>query len=337
MGRKLDILVPHWQETSEEMEPLLDSMAIQQGVDLGDVGVIIAFDGPDASELPFEEWRGKYPFPIDEVHPQKGGVSATRNAALDASNAELVMWCDADDCFYSVSGLFIIFEQYEIHHYDALVSAFFEQTKGPNGNLTFVPRENDSTFVHGKVYRRQFLVDERLRYNPDLTIHEDSYFQILARELAIANGPDKAIYCPYPFYLWKWRDASVCRHDPKYILKTFGNMIDSNDALVDEFVRRMRPELAARYCAHMVFESYYTMNKPEWRETENQEYRDKVERRFAKYFRKHRSKWDALTPNEKVQASQQVRQRNVYEGMLLEAVTVDQWLEHVSGLCESAA
>lgn len=329
MARRLDILVPHWQETADEMEPLLDSISIQQGIDLKDIGVIISYDGPEASELPLDEWRKRYPFVIEDVHPEKGGVSATRNAAFDASKAELVMFADADDCMYSVTGFFIVFEQYEIHHYDALVSVFMEQTKGPDGKLTFVPRENDSTFVHGKIYRRQFLIDEKLRYNPKLTIHEDSYFQILARELAIANGADKAIYCPYPFYLWKWRDSSVCRHDPKYILKTYGNMLDSNDALVDEFVRRMMPEKAQAYCAFMIFDAYYAMNKPEWLDIENEEYRDKVERRFAEYFKKHKDKWDALSQQEKAAISVGVRQRSVGEGMLLESITIDQWLERV--------
>lgn len=32
---KLQILVPHYKEQPEEMEPLLDSIAIQQAVDFG--------------------------------------------------------------------------------------------------------------------------------------------------------------------------------------------------------------------------------------------------------------------------------------------------------------
>ena len=43
----------------------------------------------------------------------------------------------------------------------------------------------------------------------------------------------------------QWRDDSVCRHDPKYILKTYRNMLDSNDALITEFLRRGMLEKAA--------------------------------------------------------------------------------------------
>ena len=126
----LDILVPHWDEGPAEMEPLLGSLALQQGADLSEVRVVVAYDGPDARPLPEAEWRGRYPFAIEFVHAPKGGVSATRNAAYDASDGELVMWCDADDMFYSATGVHIIQQQHELRDYDVLISTFMEQTKG---------------------------------------------------------------------------------------------------------------------------------------------------------------------------------------------------------------
>jgi len=41
-------------------------------------------------------------------------------------------------------------------------------------------------------------------------------------------------------------------------------MLDSNDALVDEFIKRGREDKAKFYCVFMVFDAYYNMNKPEW-------------------------------------------------------------------------
>lgn len=326
---KIQLLVPHWKETAREMEPLLDSIAIQQGVDLSEVGVVIAYDGPEASELPLGEWHERYPFDIVDIHPDKGGVSHTRNAALDAATADYVMFCDADDMFCDVCGLYVLFQEIDRDGgFDTMVSMFREETKNPEtGELTYINHDNDSTFVHGKVHRRQYLVDNGLRFDDSLTIHEDSYFNILCREVA---KPERAKYCMTPFYLWRWRDESVCRHDQKYIFKTFGNMIDSNDALVDEFTRRMMPDKASFYCAFMVFDAYYTMCKPEWLDETNVEYREKVERRFVEYFRKHRAKWDALTPQDKAMVSNGVRQRQIGEGMLLEPVTVDQWLSRIT-------
>ena len=326
MTGTLDILIPHYHESPEEMTPLLDSLAVQQGVDLDNLGVIIAYDGPDATPLPVGEWAERYPFKITHTQGEKAGVSATRNLALDTSEAEYVMFCDADDMFCDVCGLFIIFREMGIGEFDTLMSRFREQTKDQDGNMTFIDHETDQTFVHGKVHRRQYLIDKGIRFNPKLTIHEDSFFNIQCQALA---DPERAKYCPTAFYLWRWRENSVCRHDKDYILKTFVNMLDSNDALIGEFVKRMRNDLANQYVGFMVWDSYYTMNKPDWRNKVNKGYRDKTERRFAAYFKKHKEQWDALTEQEKMIISNGVRQRSVMEGMLIEELTITQWLRRI--------
>ena len=320
---KLQILVPHYKETADEVRPLLDSIAIQQQVDFNEVGVIIAYDGDEATELPkFDE----YPFKVEHIKCKHNGVSATRNAALDHATADYVMFCDADDMFCHVCGLFIIFNEMK-QGFDTLTSCFIEQTKMPNGEMTFINHDMDSTFVHGKVHRREYLMEKGIRFNPKLTIHEDSYFNILAQNLT-ENGK----YCPTPFYLWKWRDESVCRHDKDYILKTYNNMLDSNDALVDEFMKRGVEDKAKFYTGFMIFDAYYTMNKKEWIDKTHKDYRDAVEKRFAEYYKKHLEIWNSLNEPEKMQISNGVRVRSVGEGMPMETITINDWLKHISDL-----
>lgn len=325
---KLQILIPHYKESPEVMEPLLDSIALQQGVDFSEVGVIIAYDGLEAHDLPKDLWERKYPYQI--LHLKNGahrGVSATRNAALDAATASYVMFCDSDDMFCDVCGLTIIFNEIK-KGFDTLVSMFREETRHPETKeILYINREMDSTFVHGKVHRRQYLIDKNIRFNPKLTIHEDSYFNILAQNLT-----SDAKYCPFAFYLWKWRDESVCRHDPKYILKTYNNMLDSNDALIDEFYKRGHDDKAIFYTGFMVFDAYYTMNKKEWVDTNNKEYRDAVEKRFVAYFAKHKHRWDKISDEEKAVISNGVRTRSIGEGMPMETITIDQWLDHITNM-----
>lgn len=347
---KLQILIPHYREHAAEIRPLLDSLALQQQVDFRELGVIICHDGeePTINERHVGDWSPTetqsksfefyddaaiggnysifrdYPFEIKQIHIPHGGVSAARNAALDAATADYVMFCDADDLFCDVCGLHIIFREIDNGGFDTLVSAFREETRTPDGQPVYINHDMDQTFVHGKAHRRKYLIDNNIRFNPALTIHEDSFFNILAQNLT-----DRAKYCPMPFYLWKWRDGSVCRHDPDYILKTYGNLIDSNDALVDEFVKRCRSDKASFYVGFMVMDAYYTMNKPEWMDKTHHNYREAVERRFREYFNKHRGQFMALTGQQKMQISNGVRQRAVGEGMLMEAVTLEQWLDKV--------
>ena len=278
MNRKLDILIPQYKETEAVIKPLLDSIAIQQNVNFENIGVIITNDGSDI-RLSLEFIR-KYPFKIEYYLNEHQGVSATRNACLNRSTADYVMFCDADDMFYSVCALYVIFrEMSNGDGFDTLVSLFIEETKDQDGKPTYINRETDSTFVHGKVYRRKYLIDNDIRWNDKLTIHEDSYFNILCQNLS-----KNVKYCPTPLYLWKWRDDSVCRHDPKYMLQTYKNLLDSNEALIGEFLKRGITDKATFYTAFMIFDAYYTMNKPEWINQENRSYRDMTERRFADWF-----------------------------------------------------
>lgn len=322
---KLQVLVPHYKETAEEIEPLLDSIAIQQNVDFKEIGVVMVYDGPEATELSESKWKEKYPFEILHVRGPHEGVSATRNRALMSSSADYVMFCDADDMFCHVCGLYIILQEAKIG-FDTLVSFFIEETRHPETKEPlYVNHEMDSTFVHGKVHRREYLIRNNILFNPKLTIHEDSYFNILAQNLTT-----NAKYCATPFYLWKWRDSSVCRHDKDYILKTYNNMLDSNDALVDEFAARGHQDKAKFYICFMIFDAYYTLNKKEWKAKTNKEYRTAVERRFAQYYTKHKAQWDSVIDADKMAISNGVRTRSVSEGMPMESITIDAWLKHIS-------
>lgn len=320
--RKIDILVPQYKETDEVVKPLLDSIAIQQNVDFNEIGVIICNDGSDVSLS--DELLASYPFKVEYYKEPHRGVSCTRNACLDHSGAEYVMFCDADDMFCNVCGLWMMFREMN-SGFDSMVSVFIEETRHPETKeVVYTNHEMDSTFVHGKIHRRSYLLEKKIRWNDKLTIHEDSYFNILCQNLS-----QNVKYCPMPFYLWKWRDESVCRHDPKYILKTYSNMLDSNDALVDEFLGRSMMDKAMFYTVFMTFDAYYTMNKEDWKNQENQEYRNKTEARFSEYFKKHKSLWNTIPINDKMAISNQVRNRSVMEGMRMEAITIDDWLKHV--------
>lgn len=321
---KLQILIPQYKETDEIIKPLLDSIAIQQNVDFSEIGVVIVNDGSEVFLT--DEFLKDYPFRIDYYKEEHRGVSGTRNSCLDHAIADYVMFCDADDMFYNACGLWIIIREMGQGEFDSLVSVFVEETRSPETKeVIYINHDMDSTFVHGKVHRRQYLIDKGIRWNDSLTIHEDSFFNILCQNLS-----ENVKFCPSPFYLWKWRDESVCRHDPMYILKTYRNMIDSNDALIDEFLKRGIEDKAKFYTAFMIFDAYYTMNKPEWINQENREYRDLTESRFADYYKKRKKMWEEIPVPDKMQISNGVRGRSVMEGMQMESVTIDDWLRRMT-------
>lgn len=303
---------------------MLDSIEIQQNVNLKtDVGVVIVNDGTDV-ELS-QDFLRKYSYPIEYHKAMHQGVSATRNACLDHATADYVMFCDADDMFLNACGLYMIFREIRLGGFDSLVSAFVEETRdSATKEPLYINHDMDSTFVHGKVHRRQFLLDQGIRWNNNLTIHEDSYFNCLCQRTA-----KELKYCQTPFYLWRWRDNSVCRHDPKYILKTYNNMLDSNTALVVEFLRRQRIMDAQFFSVSMIYDAYFTMNKAEWLNQENQSYREATERRFKAYYKQFEQLFISVPNDIRAQIIMGIKNRMFGEGLLMESITFDDWIRHI--------
>lgn len=321
---KLQILIPQYKETEEIIKPLLDSIEIQQNVDLkNEVGAVIVNDGTDVHLS--EDFLNNYTFKIDYYLNEHKGVSATRNACLDYATADYVMFCDADDMFYNACGLYILFREIDNGGFDSLVSAFIEESRLPTTHEPmYINHDMDSTFVHGKVHRRKYLIEKNIRWNETLTIHEDSYFNCLCQKFA-----SELKYCQTPFYLWRWRDASVCRHDPKYILKTYNNMLDSNTALVEELMKRNKLQDAQFYATSMIFDAYFTMNKAEWINQENKEYRTATEKRFKEYYTKFEHLYKTIPEDAKTQIVMGIKNRMYAEGLLMESITFEDWIKHI--------
>jgi hypothetical protein len=240
------------------------------------------------------------------------------------------MFCDADDMFRNVCGLYIIFREFA-QGFDSLISCFMEETKNPQtGEHIYINHEMDSTFVHGKVHRRQYLIDNHIRWNDKLTIHEDSYFNYMATTLA--DDPNTIKYTDAPIYLWKWRDESVCRHDPLYMQKTYNNYIDSITALVEQLIGRKKDCNADILICSQMFDTYYLMNTNSWLQQDNQSYRIATEKRFKKFYNAYKDRFDNLGKGLKMSISNQVRADKINSGMEMEKQTFEQWIEYIKGL-----
>ena len=327
---RLQILVPQYKETDEVIKPLLDSIMVQQNVDFSDIGVIICNDGTDVHLS--EKLITSYPFKVEYYLCEHKGVSATRNACLDKATADYVMFCDADDMFCNVCGLWIVMREMDLNGgFDELVSVFTEETRNPKTKeVVYINRERDVTFVHGKVHRRKYLINNNIRWNEALTIHEDSYFNCLCQKLL--KEESRGRYCPIPFYLWRWRDESVCRHDPLYLNKTYVNMLDSNTALIKEFLDRGMENDAKFYAVSMIYDAYYSFNQDRWWNEEGKEYLEPTEKRFKKYWAEFKPLFDKTDKDFQLQIVAGIRNRFFQEGLMLERITFADWIKHIEEL-----
>lgn len=337
----LSILVPHYNEGEEVIRPLLDSIQVQQNTNLDEIEVIICDDGDGAVELS-PEFLSHYTYDIQYHREPKGGVSQMRNKALEYSQGDYVMWCDCDDMFSLVLALWFIRKETTtpmqvpvngvpttVNGFDVMKSVFLEEGRNPQtGEVYFIDRKDGFQFVHGSVYKRKFIEENGIHFFPDCYIHED---HVLFAEASACTQNIK--WCPSPWYLWKWRDESVCRRSPTYIKETYTDLIKSTDHLIDWFKEKSKFDNARQSVCTIVYDCYYNvMCHPSWEEIGTKEYREKAEKRFAEFYRKHKQLWLDTPDQVKMGISSGIRQRVVQQGMLQEKITLDDFLNKMENL-----
>ena len=335
--KKLSILVPHYNEGEEVIKPLLDSIQIQQNVDLSTIEVVICDDGDDAVELS-QEFLSRYTYDIQYHREPKGGVSQMRNKAFEYSTGEYVAWCDCDDMFYHVLAFWFILKETKtpmevpvngvkttVNGFDAMYAVFLEEGRIPVTNeVYFIDRKDGFQFVHSKIFKRDFLIRNGIHFFPECTIHEDN---VLNAQVQACTQNIK--WSPTPFYLWKWRDNSICRRDPLYIKKTYPDLIKSSDCLIGWLVNKSKFDKARECIVSITYDAYYTFCHPSWKEINTKEYRDGAEKRFAEYFKKWEYLWTEAPNEMKMGISNGIRQRSVQQGMEMETETLDQFLNRI--------
>lgn len=343
MSKFFSILVPYYNEGEEVIKNLLDSIAIQQNIDMNEIEVVICKDGTDGPELS-QEFLDRYPYDIQYHREPKANVSVMRNKAFDYSSGEYVMFCDADDMYYHCLAFWFIKKETTtpmqipvngvpttVNGFDVFRSVILEEGRNPQtGETYFLDRKDCLQFVHGAVYRAKFLRDNDIRFEDSCSIHEDHVIFSKSRVCT-----QKIKWCPSPVYLWKWRDNSVCRRSPNYIKETYIDLIKSTDCVIDWYKKKSMLDAARESVANIVYDCYYNvMCHPSWSEIGTREYREAAEKRFSEFYKKHKDLWLELPDQVKMQISNGIRQRVVMEGMLQEKVTLDDFLNRMEHLSE---
>jgi hypothetical protein len=109
-------------------------------------------------------------------------------------------------------------------------------------------------------------------------------------------------------------------------------MLDSNDALVTQFLNRKMKDDAMFYVVGMIYDAYFTMNKDEWLNQENKEYRYATELRFKEYWLKYKNLHDSIPQDVKTQIIMGIKNRMYAEGMVLETQTFAEWIKQVEAM-----
>lgn len=320
----LDIIVPRYHEPWETCRYLFDTIATQRGISFDDIRVIMVNDGKE--DLLDEDNFLQYPFDVWYTAKEHEGVSAARNAGIDESTADIVMFCDADDGFLNNYGLHLIFSAAE-EGFDMMTSCFIEEMwDAKKESMRIIRHDKDPTFIHGKAYRRQFLIDHNLRFDTNVNIHEDGYFN----HICLIEAQDQIRDVGTPFYLWRWNDASTVRSNREnFVLKTYDSVMKARDGVCTQLTERGFVDDYFTAVCKTVFDSYYDFQKPEYQDPKNAKLVRAAEKEFKKFWLKYKDSFMECSSSRLAEASMGSRTLAYKNGLIIERTDLKSWLKHI--------
>ena len=315
---KLSIVITHYNEPTEVYKPLFDSIALQLGVDLKDIEVIVVNDGNESPgfDIRFLE---QYPYTTRLIFIPKGGVSRARNKGLGEATGDYVMFCDCDDTFYSLFGLWMIFRA--IDKRPQMVNSSFTEENISTGEYHLIRKDKDVTFIHGKVFNRYWLNVNNLRFKDELTIHEDGYFVALCNMLSKDTQ-----YIDQPFYLWRWNPNSVVRRDRnQFLLRTYPNLLDAREAMIEQLKMRDMESEAIKCVGKSIIDIYYDFNTNIFIGADV-EFKKKAMLRIRRFWTKYKEDFLKVDGDTLQTISSLSRPNAIKKGMSMETVSMREFL-----------
>ena len=329
--KKLEILIPQYKEDESVVCKLLNSIAMQQGINLKkDVGIIIVNDGTDV--ILSDDFLKGYDLDITYLKNEKNmGISFTRNKALDAATADYVMFCDDDDMFYDSLAIHTIFErinemdEFGRLGFDVFVPLFKEEILDENGRVKYITHKNDITFNHGKVYNRFYLISNNIRFSTEVTFHEDVYFNALA--LTCSERIVRADDC---YYLWCNNMNSTTRSNPDFLVDNVEIQVKCYSKLIDEFLKRNMLSNAKANAASGLYKMYYESQTGKYlRRPDRLEVLEKCTKEF---YLKYKKLYEICSEEQKIKILKAMKCDYLELGILFEKITFEDWIKKIEAL-----
>lgn len=252
----LDIIVPHYNEPWEECEKLFEMLALQRGVDFSSFRVLLVNDGNENS-ISEQVCGRRYPYDVVDMMIPHKGVSAARNRGLDYSDADWVMFCDCDDTFTDIYALKCIMDGLKNPDCDLAWTAFYSETSS-----TGIVIKRDwfcHLMLHGKVFRRQTLVDIGLRFNEQLDYAEDTAFVTMFL-MDVPMTKIGEVKCGFVPYVWTFRYGSATS-DPKRAKRNAIGLFRKNGFIADEYRKRGRKSQGYGMAYRTMCDAYVILNR----------------------------------------------------------------------------
>lgn len=222
---KISVIIPCYK-ARETIAKTLHSIAMQSIAD--DVEVIII---NDCCSMQYDDIMYNFP-EIDLRYIERkinGGCGAARNTGIQNAKSDFLIFIDSDDQFSNPLALEVMYNRIVAEKADMLVSAFESEMRYKNGILVR-KMVHTPTWMHGKLLRKQFIINNDLAFNESLRINED----VLFNQIFIDLGA-KVVEIPMLTMTWRDNPHSITHQSMYENKKTF---VQASSAYINECEKR---------------------------------------------------------------------------------------------------
>ena len=193
----IDVIIPAYNNY-DLIKNALASLSLQSISEKLNVYIVNDFSEKDYSE---EISLYKDKLKIVELNTGKNlGPGYARQYGIDNSNSEFIVFLDSDDIFYSNFSLEDLYSNISSDDSDVVITNILEEC--PQCNIMIY---NNNIWLHGKIYRREFLNKNNIRFN-NSSSNEDTGFNTL-----VSICSNKIKYVDILTYIWKYNEDSITR------------------------------------------------------------------------------------------------------------------------------
>lgn len=194
----IDIIIPAYN-AHDTIERTLFSIAYQKNIDYLNVYIV-----NDASEYDYAKeikYFRKF-MKIKELKIDKNvGPGLARQYGIDNSDSKYIIFIDSDDVFSNPFSIKTLYDKIENTSSDVVISSFYEELE----DATRIEHVDDTIWLHGKIYRREFLETNKIRFNNTYANEDNGFNQLIFLH-------ESKIESIYEFtYYWLFNSKSITR------------------------------------------------------------------------------------------------------------------------------
>ena len=262
----------------------LNIIDYQQCVDKDDIEVTLVYSENIPSSVIYDTVNFRS-FHVNALPIAYTNVAQARNAGMDSTHADWIMFCDPRDMFTDVCSIEQILQVMPTSEANIIWSQHCKETTLTSGKTFFINlvKELQLISTNGMLYRRLFLYENDIRFNEDLPEFCEYLFNMVVNAETEHFMIKQLTTDIYPYFV-KYKAPSVQQYRDQLQLRFQREII-----LANEMEKRGKNYLYRRAMVQLFADAYYNLYDPE------NEQKPELSDVFIEFYRKNRKLLDTFS------------------------------------------